>query len=441
MGVMPDAGGAGLEVEVQVEELPKWRRRLAIRVPPEAVGDVRQRHVRELSRTAKLKGFRPGKAPEGLIEKRFGEVIEREVLEDLLRDGFEAGARSLGLDPVATPELSNAHWASDGGLEFTAEVDVRPEVELSRTTGFRVDRAVRTIGDADVDRVIERLRHERADWRPVERPSADGDRVVFDSVPLGEDDQPLEAERIKNHAVELGTGTLVPDFESGLKGRTADETATIEVRFPEDHPNPALRGLNRRFRVSVHAVKERILPDLDDAFAHALGDFADLAAVRGHIRENLEREVAEQALREVNEALVDEIIAANRIDLPESLVERYLIGMMSDQRGPLGRVPEERQADLREILRPGAERALRRYYILRRVAETEGLEATDAEVDAAVAERAREAGMDAGELRRRLEKAGDLEDFRLHLTMERVFAWLREYSQITPVEVTGELPA
>jgi trigger factor len=427
-----------LEVEVEVEELPRWRRKLALRVPSEAVAGVRQRHVRELAKRAKIKGFRPGKAPPEMIEKRYGDVLDRDVLEELVREGFEAGVRRMGLDPVAPPELSNAHWAPDGALEFQAEVDVRPELELGRTTGFRVEHKVRTISEKDVDRVIERLRHERSDWRPVDRTSAVGDRVAFDSVPLDPEDRPLESERIKNHVVEIGTGTLVPDFESGLVGRRAGDTVTIEVGFPDDHPNPALRGRARRFQVVVHEVRERILPALDDAFARGLGDLDDLATLRDHIRRNLEEEIAEQSLREVHEALIDEIIAANRIELPESLVERYLTGMMSDRGGPLGQVPEERRADLREILRPGAERALKRYYIVRHVAETAGLGATDADVDAAIAERAQESGADAAELRRRLAQGGEIEDLRLHLTMERVFAWLRENSKITPVESAGE---
>ena len=421
----------GLEVEVTVEEMPRWRRRLEVRVPPEAVEGARQRRLREIARRTKIKGFRPGKAPAELIEKRFGEAVRHEVLEDLVRDGYEAGVRQTGLDPVAAPELSNARWTPDGALVFDAEVDVRPQLDLGRITGFRIDRPARRIGDDDVERVIERLRHERADWQPVERPSGEGDRVVFDSVPLDENDAPLENERIKNHTVELGTGTLVPDFEAGLRGRTPGEEATLDVGFPEDHPNPALRGHVRRFRVTVDGVKERILPALDDELARAVGDFDNLDALRSQIRSNLEHELAEQSLREVNEALIDEIAAANAIDLPEALVERYLTSMMTDQGGPLGRVPDERQADLRQILRPGAERALKRYYILRRVAEIEGLEATDAEVDAAIAERALESGADPAELRRRLERQGDLEDLRLHLTMERVFAWLREHSTIT----------
>lgn len=419
-----------LVVEVEVEELPRWRRRLALRVPPEAVLSVRQRHVRELARRTKIKGFRPGKAPPELIEKRFGEAIDRDVLEDLVREGYQAGVRQTGIEPVASPELSDARWTPAGELEFTAEVDVRPEIELGRTTGFRVERPVRTIGDADVERVIERLRHERAEWRSVERRAAVGDRVVFDSVPLSDEGDPLEAERIRNHTVELGTGTLVPDFEAGLVGRMPGEEAAIEVGFPEDHPNPALRGRVRRFHVSVEEVRERLLPSLDDAFAREIGDFSDVATLREHVRRNLEQEVAEQTEREINEGLIDEIIASNRIDLPESLVERYLTGMMSDRGGPLGRVPDERRDDLRGILRPGAERALKRYYIVRRVAEIEGLASTDDEVDALIAERAREAGTEPGEFRRRLERAGDLEDLRFHLTMERVFAWLREHSQI-----------
>jgi trigger factor len=422
---------APLSVEVQVEEMPRWRRRLALRVPREAVDATRKRHVQELARKTRIKGFRPGKAPVDLVEKRYAHAIDHEVLEDLVRAGYEEGVKSAGLDPVTSPEVSDVRWAGDGALEFSAEVDVRPEIELGRVTGFRVERQARAIGDADVERVVERLRHERAEWPDVDRAAAIGDRVAFDSVPLGEDGEAVEAERIANHVVELGSGTLVPDFESGLVGRRAGEEAVIDVGFPEDHPNPALRDVVRRFRITVHAVRERVLPPLDESFARTVGDFADPDALRERIRANLEQELGEQTEREIQEALIDEIIAANRIELPESLVERYLTGMMSDQAGPLGRVPEERRADLREILRPGAERALKRYYILRRVAATEGLEATDAELDEAIAQRAREAGAEPREIRRRLERAGDLEDLRLHLTMERVFAWLRSNSQIT----------
>ena len=172
------------------------------------------------------------------------------------------------------------------------------------------------------------------------------------------------------------------------------------------------------FRVAVSVVRERLLPELDAAFAGEIGGFASVDDARAKIRANLEEEVELQFQREANEAVIDEIIAANSIDLPESMIDRYMANMMSDPGGPLGgRVPAERQEELMRVLRPGAERALRRHYILEQVAEREGLEATDDDV--------RSSG---------LERSGDPEDLKYHLTMERVFAWLRERSEITTVE-------
>lgn len=422
-------------METDVEEVSRWRRRVQVRVPAALAESAREEHVRELAKRVDIKGFRPGKAPPRIVEKQFGERIDRSVLQDLVQEGFQSAMASEGLEPVSTPEFDQVRWNPDGSLQFVAEFDVKPEIELERTTNFQVERKIRRISDADVDRVLERLREERADWEPVDRPAAEGDAIVFDSVPLDENDEPREAERVENHRVEIGSESLIPDFEEGLRGLKADAVETLDVRFPDDHPTEALRGVERRFRVSVDRVLERNLPDLDDAFARSVGEFDSVEALREHVRGNLEQEVEEQSRREVDEALIDEIIEANDIELPESMVERYLTNMLADESGPVGRVPEERQDEVREVLRPGAERAMRRYTILRRVARDEGLEATDADVEDALAERADASDRSVAELRVALERSGELEDFRFHLTMERVFAWLREHSNIRPVEV------
>jgi trigger factor len=430
-----EAGTGAVDVQAEVENLERWRRRLSLIVSAELAGRVRERHVRELARHARIKGFRPGKAPARLVEKRYAQEIEEEVLKDLIREGYEAGVSRHGLDPISSPRVRDVHWTPEGALHFTAEVDVKPEIELGRTTNFRVESPRHTVGDDEVERVLERLREERADWRPVERSAAAGDLVVFDSVPLDPEGQPRDSERVENHNVVLGRASLLPDFEAGLVGARAGEEKTIEVGFPDDHPNEALRGTRRTFRISVSDVREQELPALDDAFAAEIGRFETLDEARSRIRANLEDEVEQQARREVNEALIDEIISANEIDLPESMVDRYLANMMSDEHGPLGgRVPAEREEELRKVLRPGAERALRRYYILEHVAGREGLEASDADVDAAIAERIDPERASVAETRRRMERSGELEDLRFHLTMERVFEWLRERSEITTVD-------
>ena len=407
-----------IDVQVEVEDLERWRRRLALTVPAGVAGQFRDRHVRDIAKRARLKGFRPGKAPARLVEKQYAQEIEEEVLKDLIREGYAAGVAIRGLEPISPPHVRDVHWTPEGALHFTAEVDVRPRIELGRTTGFRVETRRHRVTDDDVERVLERLREERADWLPVERPAAGGDLVVFDSVPLDAEGAPRESERVENHKVVLGHEALLPDFEAGLGGVTPGTEKTIRVGFPDDHPNETLRGTIREFRVSVSEVRERQLPELDAAFAGEIGGFASVDDARAKIRANLEEEVELQFQREANEAVIDEIIAANRIDLPESMIDRYMANMVSDPGGPLGgRVPAERQEELMRVLRPGAERALRRHYILEQVAEREGLEATDEDV--------RSSG---------LERSGDPEDLKYHLTMERVFDWLRERSEITTVE-------
>lgn len=411
------------QVRWEVEEVARWRRRLSIHVPTARVEQVRREAVRGFARQARLKGFRRGRAPESLIERQYGPEIDQTVVKDLVREGVEAGLDRSGLEPIDMPSIDDLHWSPEGHLEFTAEFDIHPEIEIGRATGFRIERHVRAIADTDVDRVLDRLRSERGRWDPVSRPARDGDRIVFASVQLDEAGRPLETRRIENHRVELGTGALLPDFEAGLSGLEPGAEKTITVRFPEDHPNDALQGGAHNFQIAVDAVQERALPPLDDDFARALGDFETLAAAREHIRRNLEVEVSQQTEREVNEGLIDEIIAANAIDLPASLVDRYLKTMLSDKHGPLGgRVPAERDAEVRALLRPGAERAMRRHYILNHLADRERLRPSDEEINAATAELT---GM-----------ADSREDLRLHLTMERVFTWLREHSQITDIPAT-----
>ncbi|MCI0634565.1 MAG: trigger factor [Actinobacteria bacterium] len=431
----PVAAGSP-EIRGRVEELERWRRRMEIHVPAAHAGAVRRRRVREYARRSRLKGFRPGKAPDALVERQFQADIDRDVLEDLVREGFESSVREAGLDPIGVPRFRNVHWTAGGDLEFAAEFDVRPRIELGRVTGFRVEERTPSVTDADVERVLERLRRERADWVSVARPAATGDRVRFDSVPLDDEGRPMESERIENHVVELGSGTVLDDFETGLLGRRAGEEATLDVRFPDDHRNEFLRGRTRTFRVRVGEVLERSLATLDDVFARSVGDFESLTGLRERLRGNLEAEVREQTRREVNEELIDAIIDANRIDLPDTMVDQYLANLLADRTGD--QPDQERLAEIRQALRPGAERALRRHYILNHLADREGLRASDEEVDAAIAERIDAGKTSVTETRRRLTRSGEIEDLRFHLTMERVFDWLRRGSEVTTVEVPDD---
>jgi trigger factor len=421
------------EIGYQVEELARWRRRLAVQVPVHAAQRVHEQTVRDFAKRARLKGFRRGKAPTQIVERQYGPEIDQEVLKRLVQEGFEQAIARSGLEPIVAPQFEGVERTEEGGLRFAAEFDVRPEIELGRTTGFSIERKTRETTQTDVDDVIERMRRERADWRSVNRAAQAEDRVVFDSTPISDDDTATVTERQEDQVAELGADGLIPEFETGLTGLEPGAEETINVQFPDDHPNEMLRGSHRSFRIEVKEVRERVLPELDDDFARSLGQFDSLGEARDKIRANLEAEVAMQSQREVNEALVDEIIDANPIDLPESMVDQYLANMIGDQRQLLADGAEpERLAEVRDVLKPGAERALRRYYILNSIADREGLRATETDVDQAIADRVDPSKSSVTETRRQLERSGELDDLRFHLTMERVFVWLREHSDITP---------
>ncbi|MGH7544544.1 MAG: trigger factor, partial [Gemmatimonadota bacterium] len=243
-------------------------------------------------------------------------------------------------------------------------------------------------------------------------------------------------ERIEDHLVELGSGAILDDFETGLQGRRTGEETTFDVSFPDDHQNEFLRGRTRTFRVQVGEVLERSLAALDDDFARSVGTFESLAALRERLLGNLEAEAREQARRDVNEQLIDAVIEANRIDLPDTMVDQYLTNLLADRTG--SEMDEERLAEIRTAFRPGAERALRRHYILNHLADREGLWASDEDVDAAIAERIDAGKTSVAETRRRLARSGEIEDLRFHLTMERVFDWLRQGSEITSAEVADD---
>lgn len=421
------------EIGYQVEELARWRRRLAVQVPVHAAQRVHEQTVRDFAKRARLKGFRRGKAPTQIVRRQYGPEIDQEVLKRLVQEGFEEAIARSGLEPIVAPRFEGVERTEEGGLRFAAEFDVRPEIELGRTTGFIIRRETREVTQTDVDDVIERLRRERADWRSVDRAAQAEDRVVFDSIPISDDGTAAVTERQADQVAELGADGLIPEFETGLTGLEPGAEETINVRFPDDHPNEMLRGSHRSFRIEVKEVRERMLPELDDEFARSLGQFDSLEEARDKIRDNLQAELVAQSQREVNEALVDEIIDANPIDLPESMVDQYLANMIGDQRQLLADGAEpERLAEVRDVLKPGAERALRRYYILNSIADREGLRATETDVDRAIADRVDPSKSSVTGTRRQLERSGELDDLRFHLTMERVFAWLREHSDITP---------
>ncbi|HEY7461298.1 MAG TPA: trigger factor [Gemmatimonadota bacterium] len=436
---------AAPRVRAEVEELPRWRRRLTFEAPPERVREERERVTRDYAKRLRLPGFRPGHAPADLVRQRFRADIERDLVRALVQTGIEQAIEEHGLEPLAAPVIQSLDLDAGDTLRATAEIDVRPRLTLDRVGGFDLERPATEVPPDATDRVLDRLREERAELRPVERPAARGDVVVVDVAPeIGEGE-------VQTYEILLGAGRADPRVEEQLEGARAGEERTLALddpaaatSAPPDAPSAA-----RRFRVRTREVRERLLPALDDAFAAAVSREGTLPELRARIGANLAEEAETRAERELRERLLDAIAEANRVEVPESMVETYVERLLHPAPAAGAARGSARPAEaglehgseehdrLAQALRPAAERSLRRHLIVEAVARAEGLEPTDEQIDAYLGERVAEGGSVA-ETRRGLERRNQLEDLRGHLRAENVFAHLKSQSTIRPAGASSD---
>jgi trigger factor len=414
------------ELKVNVEKPAAWARRLTITVPAARVDREKIEAVQRLSKRVRLPGFRQGRVPKAVMEKKFGPAIEQEAVEKVIGDAYRQALESEGLQPITQGSIDNIEYEPGTDLTFMVELEVRPEIELERVGGFAVVREQPAVGDAQVEEVLQRLREQNAVWigREDEAPTA-GDLVSVEITPL-DDATSAEPSKPRQYQIVVGEGQALPAVEDAIRTLKPGEAAEFDVELPTDADDPAGGTRPHRMHIRTIEVKAPQLPELDDEFAKALGDYADVAALRNRIRGDLEQEAEREAERGVRMQLMQQIIENNPFDLPDSMVTAYLERMMPAREG----ADAERVQEARTQLRPAAEHALKRMVVLERIAEMEALHATQAEVDGRLDEIAERAGRPRGEIVGQLRKAGRLEEIEQEITEEKVFRYLKSLSDV-----------
>ncbi|HEX5574524.1 MAG TPA: trigger factor, partial [Gemmatimonadales bacterium] len=317
---------------------------LHVTVPVDRVREAEARALKYYAKRARLPGFRPGKAPETVVRKRFGDAIRQTVLEEVIREGWETAKTSESLKPITDPAIRNLKFEEGSPIEFELHVEVRPELKLERIGGFKLERRVAPVPDNAVEEQLARIQEHKATWIPVEgaKPSP-GQMVRVEVAPV----ENGVAGTAQPHDLVLGENQAIPELEEQIMRLLPGESAETDVRFPEDHPDESRRGQTRRVRISLHEVKRQELPPLDDALAREAGDFESLDALRAAIRQDLEREAGREADTEVRQKLLAEIVDANRVEAPHSLVHRLLHGYAE-----MYKVPQEQLAGFEQQFHP-----------------------------------------------------------------------------------------
>jgi trigger factor len=416
------------EITVEKTAEDSASKSLRVTVPVDRVREAEAKALKYYVQRARLPGFRPGKAPPAVVRKRFGDAIRQSVLEEVIRESWETARASESLKPITDPSIRNLKFEDGSPIEFDLRVEVRPELTLERTGGFRVERRVAAVADAGVEEQLARVQEQKATWIPVEgvKPSP-GQMVRVEVAPLDEAGAGTGA--AQPYDLVLGQNQAIPDLEERIMTLLPGEQTDAEVKFPEDHPDESRRGQSRRVRVTLHDVKRQDLPPLDDAFAREVGDFENLDALRAAIRQDLEREAAREADAQVRQALVQQVVEANNVQAPESLVHRLM-----HTYAEMYRVPQEQLEQFEQQFHQVAEAQVRRDLVLDAVVEANALRATEAELDSRVAELAASRGVPAGQLYGTLQKANRLPELERGITEEKAFAWLLQQSTIEEVK-------
>lgn len=398
---------------------------LQVNVPADVVQAAEARALRYYVQKAKLPGFRPGKAPEAVVRKRFSDAIRQAMLEEVIRESWETAKQAESLKPVTDPHIHDLKFEDSGAVVFEFHVEVRPEITLARAGGFALRREAPKVDDAAVAEQLRRIQEQRGNWLPVdgERPKA-GELVRVDVATFVHE----EFKPATPHTLVLGEGQTLPALEELIMTLLPGETAEGEVRFPDDHAEESLRGQSRRVRVTLHEVKRQQLPALDDALAREVGDFETLDALRAAVRSDLEAAAAREADAKVREKLLEQLVAANEVPAPPTMVNRMLAGLAEAYKIP----PEQGEAFAQEFT-PIAEAQVRRQLALDAVVRAQNLRATEAEVDARVARLAEARKLTPAQMYTSLEKADRLRDLERSLTEEKAFTWLLEQSTVEEV--------
>ena len=345
-------------MQVSIETLTGLERRMRVQVPAGRIEEKVRDRLLSVGRTAKIKGFRPGKIPNRVIRQRYGGQVRQEVLQELLQTSYSEAIAQQNLQPAGGPKIEPESLDQGQDLAYTAIFEVYPEFEIKGLDKLEVETPNAEITDSDINSMIENLRKQRGTWESVKRPAADGDRVMinFEGKLKGEI---FEGGSGENVAVVLGSDNMFADFEKNLLGISAGESKEFKLKFPKDYYQKNLAGQKVAFSIEAKEVTEQKLPEIDEQFINSMGiTTGSEKDFRRDVRENMERQIEVKRRAELKRQVMESLLASNPVELPIVLVEQETRSLQQDAMRQFG-IKELKDAPPADTFREASERRVR----------------------------------------------------------------------------------
>lgn len=308
-------------MQVSVAKQGKLGRKITVEVPENKIIEKQEAKLKKLAKSVKIDGFRKGKVPAKVIKERYGAQALNEVLGDVIQASLFEALSQEKLNPAGMPNITETDYNEGKPLKFVAEFEVYPEISLKPFDKLKVEKLVADVADTDLDSTLESIRAQYKNWNDVERAAKSGDQVDIDFVG-SVDNVEFEGGKAEHFQMELGASRMIPGFEDGIIGMKAGDEKTIDVTFPDEYAQAELAGKKAQFVITMHAVQESSLPEVDDAFAEKLGiTEGGVDKLKEEVRKNMQRELDAALKNEVKGKVLDALLDKNKLEVPRALID------------------------------------------------------------------------------------------------------------------------
>lgn len=403
-------------------------------MPATEVSHEVEQRLKRISRTARLKGFRPGKVPFAVIRRQFGEQVHAEVVQELVKSSLAAALDEQKLQPAAGPRIEPIAVKPGMDLRYAAVFEVMPEVRLKPFEEIKIVRPTASVTESDVDAMVESMRRQRPVYKEVDRPAQDTDRVLIAYVGRVGDAEPFE--QVEEAGVVIGSNQSLPELEEGLKGVTAGEQRVITATFPVEHRNKELAGRTAQVEVHIKSVEEASLPEVDEEFCRAYGvEDGRTESLRQEVRKSMERELAANVHAKVRAQVLEALYQQNPIEVPRALLDEEVQRFQVEAARRMGIKDVSQLPPPQQFERMAHQRAALNL-ILAQIVKAEGLTADSERVLARVDDLS--AGYEDPEAARRAFLASKEAMGQVGATIleERIVEWVAERAQVTEQPTT-----
>ena len=431
-------------VAIKMEELSTVKKKLSFAIPWNEVKEELDTVYRDVGKKAKIKGFRPGKVPRKVLETYFKEQAEGDAMTNIINKYYWQSLEDKGIMPISKPEIAQEGLKENADFSFTASFETEPEFEPKGYKGIEVEKETIRITDDDLENRLTQIRQMFATMEEIkeERPVAKGDFVTIDfAVSLnGELPKELKAE---NFFLELGQQRFIPGFEEQLSGMKNGETKSINVTFPEDYQEKKFAGKEVSFSVTIKNIKEKKLPEMDEAFIKNFDRYNSLEDLKKDVLKSLEEESKKLSETNLQNSIVQILLKENDFEVPPSLVEKQIYYMMADTHKRMTSAGmDEKQAmelsfKMHDKFKDEADKIVKSFLILKKIAEKESFLVEEAEIDKHIEDLAAKHGKDYQLLKDAYEKEERKDSLKAGLIEKKVFDFIEEHANIKAVEKIG----